>query len=123
MTRHMGEIMLTATKGKNGRPGVRYVKLDGEFTSASYAAECARQISQTEADVINGETEGTLYVGSRQDRRMGMLRQPASSLGSSRLYRSAWHIFRRRNSWQAGISSAADSDVRFSITLLFRFSR
>ena len=37
------EVMLTATKGNRGRPGVRYVKLDEPFLSAASAVEAARK--------------------------------------------------------------------------------
>ena len=59
----MEEITLTATKGKSGRGGIKYVKLDKPFSSASIAVEAARQIWQAEQDVIEGQTKGVLYVG------------------------------------------------------------
>lgn len=58
----MGEVILTATKGKSGRAGIGYVSLDMPFRSAMEASETARAVWQQTRQAKIGDA-GQLLVG------------------------------------------------------------
>lgn len=81
---NMGEVMLIARKGEQGRKGVMYVCIDEMFSSASIAAEIARQVSATENLIgQSDETKGVLYVGGDRVGEWRHVENPANVWGSA----------------------------------------
>ena len=59
----MGELMMFARKGKNGREGVAYAYIDAPFFSANAAAETARVVVEAVSEAKPGDG-GVLSVGT-----------------------------------------------------------
>ena len=70
---NMGEMLLTATKGRSGSPEIFYVTLDSVFPSVSVASEIARAVWK-EQQGQSAEKTGVLYVGGE---RVGEWRRTA----------------------------------------------